>query len=324
MLRHTRLLTTTSAARISPRDAADAEQYGVCDACSKDEFYRRQLTMATRRKFKPGFSDAQQPLDPRNLRSQSDRNHGVPAVGSLPADRPRTAEAALPTFLQVVNVAAVEATTMGTSSERDIELIVARQSLRWRLPPQLFRTAIAVVTRYCQSVHDQEPAIKAFLSQTGPASHPNTVYGVFHHGQPHIYYDAVPTGILALRDTVQFWIDRTSGDYRSRGRPKRQLSPRSERLLAFVSQDRNAGKQITIPELYQPVCLKPPSNPGLMENSVREAVSGLNLFARPDIFAHKTDPQAKLVPITNAYQIRADTMNECCIISVVRSMDERS
>jgi hypothetical protein len=278
----------------------------------------------TERRFKPRISDVQQPLDSQNLCADTTQNQGAPPVIDSTADWPRTAEAALPSFMQVANAAAVEATTMGTSSERDIELIVARQSLRWRLPPQLFRTAIAVVTRYCQSVHDQEPAIKAFLSQTGPASHPNTVYGVFHHGQPHIYYDAVPTGILALRDTVQFWIDHTSGDYRSRGRPKRQLSPRSERLLAFVSQDRNAGKQITIPELYQPVCLKPPSSPGLMENSIREAVSGLNLFARPDIFANKTDPQAKLVPIKNAYQIRADTMNECCIISVVRSMDERS
>jgi hypothetical protein len=280
--------------------------------------------MATRRKFTSDVRDGQQPLDRQNLRSQADRNHGVPTVKPLPAGWSGTAEAALPSFIQVLNGALAEAIAVGTRSEQDIEHIVARQSLRWRLPPQLFRTAIVVVAYYCESVRDQEPAIKASLDQVSPVAHPNAIFEVFHHGQPYIYYDQVPAEISALRDTVLFWIDHTSADYRSRGRPKRQLSPRSERLLAFVSQDRNAGKQITIPELYQPVCLKPPSNPGLMDNSVREAISGLNLFARPDIFAHKTDPQAKLVPIKNGYHIRADTMNECCIISVVRSMDERS
>jgi hypothetical protein len=280
--------------------------------------------MATRRKFTSDVHNGQQPLDPQNLRSLADRRQDGPAVSELTSSWPGTAEAALPSFMQVLSGALAETIAVGTRSEQDIERIVARQSLRWRLLPQLFPTAITDVTNYLESVQGQEPATEAFPRQQSPDNPLNVAYVALHNGQPHIYYDAVPTGILALRDTVLFWIDHTSGDYRSRGRPKKQLSPRSERLLAFISQDRNAGNQVTISDMYQRVCLKPPSSPDLMENSVREAVSGLNLFVRPQVLAHKTDPQAKLAPRRHVYQIRADIINECCIISLVRSTNERS
>jgi hypothetical protein len=138
--------------------------------------------MATRRKPKPEVSDLQQPLDPQDLRPPTTRSQDAPPVNAISSGWPKTAEAALPYFIQVVNAAMAEALTLRTLSAHAIELIVARQCRRWRPSPRLFHTAVNSLTSYCESVHKQEPAIKDFLHRFGPGSHPNVVYEVFQDG----------------------------------------------------------------------------------------------------------------------------------------------
>lgn len=208
--------------------------------------------MATQRQSKPEVSDVQQPLDSQNLRSPADRNHRVSAADSRPADWPRTAEAALPSFIQVVTLAVADAVAMGTPSPHNIELIVAQQNARWPIPPQLFHAAVRAVADYCQSVHEETPAIKVFLSQPTPGGHPNTIYEVFHHGQSHVYYNAVPAEILALRDTVLFWIDRSRNELLSGGQRLGQgegLQPRAEAMLRVLCAAENAGRRVYLTDI---------------------------------------------------------------------------
>jgi hypothetical protein len=88
------------------------------------------ITMATDRKSKSNLAKVQPTPDPHDLRSQTNGDHDEQAVAPCPTGWPKTAEAAFPNFMQVVNAATVEAITMRTCSERDIQAIVARQSLR--------------------------------------------------------------------------------------------------------------------------------------------------------------------------------------------------
>lgn len=242
--------------------------------------------MVAQRQSKPCFSDVQQPLDSQNLRSPADRNHSVSAADSRPADWPRTAEAALPIFMQVVNAAATEATTVGSLSEHDIELIVARQNVRWPIPPQLFHTAVRMVADYCQSVHDQEPAIKAFFSQPNPGGHPNTIYEVFHHGQSHVCYNAVPAELLVLRDTILFWIDHSKNELWSCGQALEhgeRLQPKAEAMLRFLCTAEHAGQRVSLTDVAA-VVWGPDSLPncGSMRNNISVQQNAINTMAARD------------------------------------------
>jgi hypothetical protein len=143
-------------------------------------------------------------------------------------------------------------------------------------------------------------------------------YVVWHIGRNHYHYETLPGDVLALRDQVLFWIDHAHKDYRSRGVRKRSPQPRAERLLRVFSRQEHAGKRISIVESYQQAWLKPPPSPRRMISSVQEAMSGLNLFARPELFERKADPRARVIRLRDVFQISEELPNECCIITLIQ------
>lgn len=279
--------------------------------------------MATR-KSKPEVSDVQQPLDPQDLRSQTDRHHRGRTEVSRPTSWPRTAEAAFPNYLQVLNAATTAAIGIGTPSPHDIELIVAQQNARWPIPPQLFHAAVRAVADYCQSVHDETPAIKVFLSQPTPGGHPNTIYEVFHHGQSHVYYNAVPAEILALRDTVLFWIDHSTNELWSCGQALEngeRLQPKAEAMLRVLCAAEHAGQRVSLTDVAAGVW-GPDSLPncGSMRNNISVQQNAINTVAAREFIvaarraAHPDQKTIIRLRGEDAFAIGARAYEELCIV----------
>lgn len=200
-------------------------------------------------------------------------------------------------------------------SEDRIGEFVAHHSLRWQAPDRFLRMVDTFVADFCEAVDHQDKETEEFIQRLRPLVRPSICYTVFHHGEEHFYANELPKEVLNLRRSILFWIYRAKKEFLSCGQKRKALRPLTERVLRFICSKRNAGNIMPFPELYSSVWRKDlPSDENKMITSIEVEMSALNIFAAPKPFQREIDYTAKVIRCRNAYMIKKETLNECCII----------
>ena len=219
-------------------------------------------------------------------------------------------------FVMVLSRTLAEVKERGPWSEEVIGEVVARNSLRWPLPGTFLKAAQDSAAEFFGAASQlQVEAADRFHGQEPPPSH-ELCYLVFHNGSDHFYPDKLPDEVLRLREKVLFWLHRSEGDFCSRGRPRPQgPGPQAERVLRFLCHERNAGKTVSLQDLFSSVWLKKAGrqtqNPVL---SLRVEMSKLNTFAGKQFEGEGSDAMVRYRREDCVYMIHAATATECCIV----------
>jgi len=282
--------------------------------------------MAIKRRSNPGVGDIQQPLNQGDLCPSAGRQ---PTYASTPSDWTQIAKATIASFMQVVNCALSKAIGAKADTEQDVARLVARECLQWRLPPQLFHSALTFVIDYCRVAHEEKDAIADFFQQFTRLQYPGMCYEVFHHGQFHIYYDELPTEVFDLKKTVLFWIDHSKTECCSRGEPlskNETLEPKAEAMLRFLCWAEHAGRVVTFEKLYLAVWGRPgSSNANSIANAINVRQNAINRFGDEKFIvkavnSSSTPADKKISRLhgQGAYLVAKHAYEELCIIRSVR------
>ena len=199
-------------------------------------------------------------------------------------------------------------------SEDKIEAIVARHSLRWRMPPQLLPLIKRFVVEWQRTVSQPDGETREYLQHVKIPLLPRVCYSVYHDGHEEFYYDELPKHVLNCRETVLFWIYEPTNDFCSRGRARNRLGPQTLRVLRYLCDSKNAGGTVTLAQLYSDVWRKEPTSFDKMVGSVEVEISKLNSFALKQ-FEHRTGTSAIITRVCDGYLINKEAPNECCIIN---------
>jgi len=225
----------------------------------------------------------------------------------------RIAESLMPKVMQVLNAALADAITAGVRTDDEVAAIVCRHSSRWPVPDEYLSCVEAFIISYCTKASRPDKETQKFLKDTGSTIRRSPRFLVFHHGRNH-YYNELPEDVLKLRETALFWIYEATNDFCSRGRQRKRLGPQTLRLLRFICDEKNAGRTVTLAELYRHVWLKEPASVEKMVGSIEVEMSKLNTFAFRK-FEHRTEKNAIVTRVCDSYKISKEASNECCIIS---------
>ena len=219
----------------------------------------------------------------------------------------------------------------GVSSEEQIAEIVARNCLRSPLPDELLSEVEKFIVNYCIKAKQGYKDIRKFLQDTKQMPLSYHTFLVFHHGRYHYYYE-LSKEVLELRKTVLFWICRSANQFSSRGKQREKiewLPPRAEKMVRFLCRQQNAGRIITLSELYlqgrQPATLPSMKD---MRNSVDETQNAINNFANyanvDERFIKSVSDESKQDDVkvlsvrgANKYIVGKEISAECCIIKRV-------
>jgi len=215
----------------------------------------------------------------------------------------------------------------GVFSEDQIAGFIAKQALPWPVPDQFLQEVRRFVVGVCKAAKQPDRQTLEFIQRAGPIVCPHACFVAFRDGEDHYYYDELPEEIIKLRETVLFWINRSTNDFFSDGeRCDRHewLPPQAEKMLRFLCLKRNAGRVISLSELYlqvwQPVSL--PSQ-HRMCNSIDVAQNAINTFAAERFIISVSDESkqydGKVARIrgANKFKVGKEASVKCCIIKKV-------
>lgn len=232
------------------------------------------------------------------------------------------ADKVLPTFMQALNGALADINRSAARSQDQVELIVAQHVRRWGLPSELFRTVLAAANSFCEEIRTHSANIEHSLSHAQPV----TAHVVFHHGRSEICDGAPPAEITALRRSILFWIDHSTGEMYSRGRPVdtgAKLQPKAEELLRCLCQAEHAGRTVSFLDIYGFIWGTQPPPPEALRNNINVQQNAINTFAAEKfILAASSDSQhdeKKILRLRGkaAYTIGNRAYEELCIIKAI-------
>jgi hypothetical protein len=205
----------------------------------------------------------------------------------------------------------------GVYSEAKVRTLLASYGLQWPIANQFLAIAQNFICNFCSSATKPTQEMSTALNHKQSMKKYNICFIVFYKGRDTYYYDTLPENILNLRNTVLFWIYPTKGEYYSQGQAQKRLRPQTVNVLRFLSSKQNEGKTISIADIYKTVWQVNPPNKYKMNNSVGVEISELNWFADPIAFESITNAKAIITRSANAYIIKKELMNECCIIEQI-------
>ncbi len=230
-----------------------------------------------------------------------------------------------PLIAEIVRATVEEVVRRRVCSDHDIANIVAEKATSPHpVPPHFLPAVSQFVSNLVLAQLAENKKVQALAHGWLVTGDPRPCYVALHHGQYHYGYDSLPDDVIALRDKMLFWIDHTDEDYRSRGRQRKALEPRVERMLSFVCYERNAGRTVPFVELYEQSVRKVPPSTKKMVDSIQVIMSALNRFVGLNMgLAVKHGPNAYLLRHKDTYRIHPNLQNECCIISVLAGTDTK-
>jgi hypothetical protein len=228
-----------------------------------------------------------------------------------------------PNVMTILSDTLSDVTTAGIYSEDQIAAFVARHSLRWRIPARFLPSILRFLVEFQKSVSQPDEETRKYLQYIKTSPLPRRCYTVFYNGQECFCFDELPEHILKCRETVLFWIYEPTNDFSSRGRARKKLEPQTLRVLRFLCDNKNAGRTVTLAELYSDVWRKEPASFRKMVGSVEVETSKLNTFADKK-FEYRTGTSAIITRIGDSYRISNKAPNECCIISAITTQGDES
>jgi hypothetical protein len=206
----------------------------------------------------------------------------------------------------------------GVYSEEKIAELVGHYSLRWPIPSQFLPVIQDFICNLCKPVALPNQESQMFLNHQLSLRNHQKCFVVFHEGYNKYYYDQLPQKILALRETILFWIYSSQREFYSQGRNRKHLRPQTLRVLRFLSSMQNAGQTISMAEIYRSVWqANPPDDSSSMITSIGVEISALNRFADPVPFERSVGANAFIIRSGDAYKIREDLTGQCCIINKI-------
>jgi len=241
----------------------------------------------------------------------------------------RIADALIPNLTQVFNGALDEAVSTGARTADQIKKIVAGHGLRWALPPELFPGIQIFVADFCNLPAQLQRKIQEFLRRFAAGEHPGICYEVYHHGRTDYYYDELPPEVLNLKKTALFWIYHSANELLRRGEPRVKsewLPPKAEEMLRFLCRAENAGRTISLSELFLEVWKRnTPASEYQMCNSINGMITAINTFADERFIrtvsdkSKQDDKRVLRIRGANKFKVGKEVLSELVIIKRIAS-----
>jgi len=217
----------------------------------------------------------------------------------------------------------------GVYSEDEIGRIVAESSLGWHLPGRFLRVIQMFVASICTSMAKEDKELEDLLRQARSMLPHSLCYYVFHAGAYQYYAEALPADMLALREKVLFWADKSNHDYRSLGNRREKnewLSPRAERMLRYLCLAENVGRSIRFQELYSRVWQADDQiDASKIKRDIDVVQNELNTFSHKCFIADESrkngtmgSAKVKRIHGMDTYVPTVGAPEQCCIITEFR------